>query len=169
MTATAPTLQAFQAWSAQAAPIARAVCLAQAFAECERERVNAYIQPILDKYQFRYSAKWGELGGKVGTVITNQHDLYLCDECDPAGNGPELTAYYEECADAHAAHGWTGTRGHCPALHAEHILIEAQNALIDFARPLFGLEGCPIYGDHRKKMLDLLLGAALKADKERAA
>jgi hypothetical protein len=166
MTATAtrtpPTLDQFKRWARDSAPVARAVCLAQAYAELERERVDAYIRPIFDRYKFEYAARWSENpdGTPYHKRIPDPAHLYLCDD------EPGLKAFYADCDDAHRAHGFTGPEGHCPALRAEHLLLVAQSALIDLAKPLFGFDSTHLYGEDRRKCLDLLLGACLKADKE---
>jgi hypothetical protein len=159
-TRTPPTLEAFKHWAADCAPAARAVLLAQAFAELERERVDAYVRPIFDRYQFQYAAEWGDRRGGLSGPIPSPKDLYLCDDA------PGLAAYYADCDDAHRAHGFTGPAGHCPALRAESLLLAAQNALIDLAKPLFGFDARDLYGEDRRKCLDLLLGACLKAERE---
>lgn len=154
-----PTLRQFKQWARTNAPLAKAVLLAQAHAELERERVNVYIQPILARYAFvdglsRDSHK--------GSPITDTEHLYLVtDEA-------KVAAFFKECDAAHRAHGFAGPEGHCPALRAENLLMQAQSALIDCAKPLFGFDSTDIYGENRKKALELLLGACMKADKEAA-
>lgn len=153
-TATArPTVAQFKRWCQDHHGLAKAVCLAKAFAQVERERVDAYIRPIFDSYKFEYGPEITrrELTGR----IPSPKELYLVDD------GPELAAYYADCDDAHRAHGFTGPKGHCPALVAEHLLCIAEGHLIDAAMPLFGIEH--VYGDDRKRYLDLLIGACLKA------
>lgn len=131
--------------------------MAQAFAELKREQVDAYIQPIFDDFGFEYAARWAERGGPTGR-IAKPEDLYLCD--DEAG----MKRFYECCDEAHRAHGFDGPKGHCPALTAEHLLVIAQNALIDASSPLFGVDFSATFGDDRRKLLDLLLGACLKKE-----
>lgn len=154
-----PDLQTFKLWAKTNAPVAKAVLMAQAYAELERERVDAYIAPILAKYAFKADGFDGRYLGEYPQGITNVRDLYLC------GDEPGLKAFYADCDEAHRAHGFTGPQGHCPALRAENLLIEAQNALIEVAKPLFGIESHNLFGDNRKKYLNLLIGACLKEDK----
>jgi hypothetical protein len=146
-----PKLAEFKRWAKSHTKLAEAVCLAQAFAECQRERVDAYITPIFQRYAFQYS---GELIGNLSGPLPSQGDLYLCED-------PRIGDYYEECDRAHRAHGFNGPHGQCPALVAEHLLIKAQNALIDAAIPLFGVECYMMSTEQRTKYLDLLLGACL--------
>jgi hypothetical protein len=75
---TTPTLDQFEQFSRDAALAARAVLMAQAFAQLERERVDAYIRPIFDSFRPGY----GPDGARCGLtgVITDMTDLYLCED-----------------------------------------------------------------------------------------
>ncbi len=160
-----PTLQQFKTWSKLHRPLAEAVCMAQAFAECERERVDAYIQPIFDSFNFMIGEKMGNrLQNDVGERITDPKQLYLCTD-------ETLCAqYYAACDVAHRAHGFTGKPGYCPALIAEDQLRKAQHALIDAGCKLMDIDPASLWDmKNRDKMLDLLLGACLKKDERRAA
>lgn len=160
MIATKVSLEQFKRFSADTAPAARAVCMAQAFAELTRERVDAYVRPIFDSYGFTYSGDLAEKCGLSGP-LPSPKELYLCDD------EPALKAFYADCDEAHRAHGANLPAGHCPALHAEHLLIVTENALIDLAEPLFGIGVHNLYGENRRKYLDLLIGAGLKAEGEK--
>jgi hypothetical protein len=118
-----------------------------AFAQVERERVNAYILPIFQRYGFR---------DDEGKPITNPERLYTCTDEE------RVAAYYEECDRAHREHGFTGPKGHCPALTAEDALVKAENALIRAASALTGIEVGEVYLESRRKYLDILLGACIK-------
>lgn len=159
---TLPTLVEFERWARDCAPAARAVCMAQAFAELERERVNAYVRPIFERYAFEYGACWADNpdGTPYHKRIPDVEHLYLCDD------EPGLRAFYADCDQAHRAHGFTGPQGHCPALTAENLLRLTEAALIDLSTPLFGFDSTHLFGDTRRKCLDLLLGACLKAEAE---
>jgi hypothetical protein len=161
-TRLAPTLEQFQQWATDCAPAARAVLLAQAFAELERERVNAYIRPIFASYHFMIGKCWQKDPTLAGQPITDEQHLYLCDDDDP-----QLAAYYDECDRAHRAHGFRGKPGHCPALEAEHLLTIAQSALLDLSTPLFGFRGDSLFGEDRARALKLLIGACMKAERDR--
>lgn len=149
-----PTLDQFKRWSADIAPAAKAVLMARVFEEMERERVNAYIRPIFDRYQFQYGDIWTKHGGAPGPVPDVDH-LYLVDD------GPELAAFYADCDDAHKAHGFTGPAGHWPNLVAQTIRIQAENALIGLARDLFGVDVHHLHGENRAKYLELMIGACV--------
>lgn len=151
-----PSLPAFKRWARDVQPAAKAVLMARVHADMERERVDAYITPIFASYGFTY----GAMGHKchLDGPIPNQGELYLCDD-------PRLPAYYEECDAAHRAHGFTGPHGHCPALVAGYLVLNTENALIDLAKPLFGIEPGSLYGENRAKYLELLIGACFVKDK----
>ncbi len=158
-----PALPAFKKWAKAHYSLAHAVCVAQAFAECQRERVDAYVQPIFDSFGFHYRGDLAEkcnLSGPIPSV----KELYLCDD------EAQLALFYEACDQAHAAHGFKGEKGHCPALVAEHILIIAENALMEAANPLFDADFvATAHFENRRKLLDCLLGACLKTEERRAA
>jgi hypothetical protein len=147
------TLPQFKQWAKDCAPAARAVLMARAYAQLERERVDAYTRPIFDRYRFH----------ELPTIhdappVDDPAHLYCCaDEI-------QVAAYFAECDAAHRAHGFKGPEGHCPALTAEHLLMVTECALMDLAKPLFGIEH--VYGDDRVKYLELLIGACLRAEKE---
>lgn len=143
------TVEQFKQWAIDCAPAAKAVLMAQAFAELERKRVDAYIRPIFESYTFTYDLE--RRGVEPGKRMTNPEHLYMStDEV-------QVAAYFAECDRAHRAHGFKGPAGHCPALTAEHLLIVTQQALMDLAQPLFGISD--VYGDDRAKYLKLLIGA----------
>jgi hypothetical protein len=152
----------FEKWAHDCAGLARAVCMAKAFAELERERVNAYIRPIFDSVKFTVAAKWSKNGDEPERILNPDH-LYLSDQ------EAMVADYFAECDHAHRAHGFRGEPGHCPALEAAELQRIAENALIDLARPLFGFDSSDLFGELRTKALDLLLGACLKAERDRIA
>lgn len=130
--------------------LAHTVCTAQAFAELERERVDAYTRPIFDRYTF--------LCERTGKRITDPDRLYLTDL-----DGANYLDYLEAVYDAHAAHGWEGPRDHCPALVAESLHTDAENCLLQAFADFIGASTASFYGDTRKRALDLLLRACLNA------
>lgn len=135
---------------------ARAAMMAQAFAQLERERVDAYIQPLFEIYTFTVSPDMCGRGDRdAGQVITDRGRLYLAPDS-------QTTPFYRECDKEHRKHGFTGPEGHCPALTAEHLQIIAENNLLDYglAGLELGFDRSALWGEKRKKMLDLLLGMA---------
>jgi hypothetical protein len=149
------TLEQFKEFAAYVSPFVRTVLLARIHAEETRKRVDAYIAPVFERFSFYVADQFKQHGGER---ITRPKDLYLC-------NDKALTdAYYEACDQAHRAHGFTGPLGHCPALVAEHLAITAENALIDMAQPLFGVDISDLWQEEtRAKYLNLLIDAGVKA------
>jgi len=155
---TTPTLDEFKALSRAIAPAARAVLMARVHAEMERARVDAYIRPIFDTYRFDDLPKIHDYTGPIADV----DHLYLC------ADEQQVAAFFAECETAHRAHGFTGPAGHCPALTAEHLVVVVETELIKLATPTFGIEPQQLYGENRAKYLELLIGAALKAEQDGA-
>jgi len=149
-----PTLAEFKRFSSDIAPAARAVLMARVYAEMERERVNAYILPIFKGYNF--------INRRDGVAIDKPEDLYMVDDLDD----PLVRAFYADCDDAHRAHGFTGPAGHCPALRAENMVITVERELLKLGSSMFGVSLEDVYGETRKKALDLLIGAAFASEKE---
>lgn len=156
-TTTQPTVETFRQFSREIAPAARAVVMAQAHAQLERERVNAYVLPILLRYAF---VDGMSRDSHKGAPITNVDHLYL--STDEA----RVVEFFAECDAAHRANGFTGPVGHCPALVAENLQSQTERAFLKLAGEFFGAAFEDTYGDNRKKALDLMLGAALKAGKK---
>lgn len=155
-----PTLSQFKKWAKEHASLANAVCLAQAFAQIERERVDAYVAPIFARYGFQY----GEIAKGMHTgLIENPKYLYLCEEEE------KVAAYYAECDKAHRQYGFEGKDGECPALVAETLKIDAENALLDAGCKWLEIDRSAMGMDHRKQMLDLLIGGCIKASDRLAA
>jgi hypothetical protein len=163
-TTTTPTISEFKAWSLSHYSLAHAVCAAKAYAQCRREQVDAYLRPIFDSFKFTIGEEFGGRRGDAGKPITDPTRLYLC------GDEELCKDYFHACDLEHRKHGFTGPYGHCPALIAEHLLVIAENALLDAGCKLMGIEDghAALWGDKREKMLDLLLGACLNAKKEAA-
>ena len=152
-------LKGFKVWAAKNYGLAHAVCLAKAFTEVERERVDAYILPIFKRYEFRADIdRFASLPGH-GRVLTDPDHIYLTED-------PRRTDYYAECDRAHREHGFTGPEGHCPALTAESMLTDAENALLKAGEEVTGVEPWRLCLKTRERMLDLLVGACLKAKNE---
>lgn len=129
----------------EAGKLADAVMVAMAKADVERKRVDAYIEPIFATFNFRDS--------RTGESIAHSRSLYLSDEEE------RVKEYYAACDAAHREHGFTGPDGHCPALVAENELLKAERKLLEVACKWLDFDVDLLYGENRKKMLDLLLGA----------
>lgn len=126
--ATLPTVTVtkLKSWARRNKDLAMTVAKAKAFAQIERERVDAYITPLFARYGFK---------DEDGQPIANASKLYLCED-DAA-----CKAFYAECLTAHAANGWTGDPEFCPALVAEDLLIRAEQLLLESLGRLVGVDG----------------------------
>lgn len=138
------TVKKLRTWARSNRSLAETVLKAQAFAELERERVDAYIAPIFARYGFK---------DDEGNAIASPRKLYLCED-DAA-----CAAFYAECDAVHCAHGFIGGAGECPALVAESILIQAQNLLLDSLAKFVGVDGFSGSLELREKALKLALGS----------
>lgn len=164
-------------WARDNAKLALAVCEAQAYAEVTTERVNAYEQPIFDSFNFicegtmaeRFDAspREGDTRKFVGRKIKTPDDQEFCWLHGPNESQKikdKLRRYYEAVDAEHRRQGYVDLQpGHCPALRAQNLHTEAENALIDSAHDLFGIDSHQLYGDNRQTYLDLLMGVCIKA------
>jgi hypothetical protein len=171
------SIPAFKKWARDNARLALAVCEAQAYAEVTKERVDSYVQPIFDSFNFICEGKFaerfdaspreGDTEKCVGRKIKTPHDREFCwlhgpDESEEIQN--KLRRYYEAVDAEHRRQGYLDLEpGHCPALRAQNLHTDAENVLIDSAGNLFGFNSQKLYGDMRKKALKLLMGACIKA------
>jgi hypothetical protein len=149
-TKPAPTRAEYDAFFSSQSTVEAVLLLlaAQTHSEMERERVDAYIRPIFDRYDFRE---------EDGTKITGMGSQWL-------SNDPKKDALYDaECAAAHRAHGFTGPDGHCPALVAKVKLMEAENAVIKIMAEMLRFDPANgrCHGENRKKLLELAIGACV--------
>lgn len=130
----------------------RAYLLAQTFAQAERERVDAYIKPLFELYNF-YVSKDHRRSGDADERITDVDRLWLTDL-----DSPQYLEFMAECAKEHRKHGWTGPADHCPALVADCVRIDAENLLLKHSIETLpmGIKDWCLHGDARKKMLDLV-------------
>lgn len=145
-----PTINQFKAWAKEYHDLAIAVCQAKAFAQVERDRVDAYIKPLLADFSLK---------DDDGNYITEPNAVYLCN------NEEQVKEYFEACDREHRKHGFTGPHGHCPALIAENLQMDAEQALIQAGAILFGMAELHVYGEDRKNILNILLGACINSQK----
>lgn len=140
-----------KAWARANRSLAMTVCKARAFAEVERERVDAYVRPIFVRYGFK-----NDLDGS-GETLTDPRRLYLSEEDDRAKE------FYAECDRAHRAHGFDGPEGHCPALIAEDLQCRAEQLLLASLAAMQGLDDGELSRtlELRARALELALGVCL--------
>lgn len=144
------TVEEMKLWARDNRELAMAVCTARAFAEVEKERVDAYILPLFNTFSFAEDVE-----GCSGETITNPEHLYLSRDDD------RVAAYYAACDKAHQEHGFDGPEGFCPALVAEELQRKAENAMLVSLGEFCGVDG----GDFSRslKMRDKALHLALSA------
>lgn len=158
---SAVNLPKFKKWAVANKPLAEAVVQAQVYAQITRERVDAYVLPIFAEYEF-FTDLEAKHGGKLER-ITKPSQLYLSEDEALAAD------YYAACDHAHREHGFTGPAGHCPALRAENLRMQAEQFLLEAGCKLFGIDEAYVYGKEREQMLKILLGACLIPAKKVAA
>ena len=159
------TVDGLKAWAREHREMALVVAKAQAFAQVERERVDAYIVPIFVRYGFtddlgaseskRGGRRDGEPSDAPRRVLTDPKYLYLSEDEE------RCKAYYAECELAHREHGYRGEEGTCPALVAEDIQCRAENILLDALAKFTGADGFNLSLDLRKRALDLAMTCAI--------
>ncbi len=162
-------------WSRENAKLALAICEARAYAEMTTARVAAYVQPIFDSFHFvcegtmaeRFDAspRDGDTAKWVGRKINSPEDeeftmLHGREESEEIQ--AKLRRYYAALEAEHRRQGYRGLKpGHCPALEAQSLHTQAENALIESAHDLFAIELHQLYGDTRKRYLDILMRSCI--------
>jgi hypothetical protein len=170
-----PSVADLKRWSRENAKLALAICEAQAYAEMTTARVAVYTQPLFDSFAFicegtmaeRFdasprngdTAKW--VGRKIKTPADEEFTMLHGRE-ETEEIQAKLRRYYAALDEEHRRQGYRGLKpGECPALAAQFLHTQAENALIESARDLFGIEFHQLYGDLRKRYLDILMGACI--------
>lgn len=152
------TLEQFHAWAKEHSALALTVCKAQAMVELKQEYVDSYILPLFYSFEFEKSPIM-ERKRFPETIVDHPDTLYLCTDEE------KVSRYYDACDKAHREHGFDGPYGHDPVYPLKKLHTEAENLLLAAGQDLFGIMHVDLSLDHREKMLDLLLGACLKAAK----
>jgi len=132
---------------------AEMIFAAKAFVETIKPVVIGYQEKILKKHKFRQAAEWSEYNDRIQLpdVITRVQDAFLMSDED-------FKIYPAECNEERKKAGLKVEKEeHCPLCVAEHILSQAESHLIDLFTPLTGISDYKIWGDNRKKYLDLTL------------
>jgi hypothetical protein len=130
--------------------------LAQAHAELMRAKCDKIQRRLLGEREYKTSEQWLP-HIPVGRVTDPSLTYLLADE-DSVVYLAALDAAYREA-------GYTDLEpGHCPALIAERLLMLAQRTLFECAKEFFPeIQADHLYGEHRQKYLDLLLGMVVSA------
>lgn len=133
---------------------AKAVFMTMAYVETIKPIVKRYEKAILEKHQFHIAKVWtaDKPGRKMpDQIILNPDQTYLLEDSD-------FQLYYKETLKARDEAGLkVDNPEHCPLLVAEDLQCQAENALIVAMEPVTHLEPGRLYGDNRKKFLDLTL------------
>lgn len=114
--------------------VAEALMMAMAFEATIRPVVEQYEQKILEKHQWHIDKKWTEEFDMPDEIVLDRKKSYLMSSADSA-------VFYEECKVARDAAGLkTQHPDACPLLEAQHLRIQAENALLQLMGTLPGLE-----------------------------
>lgn len=141
------SVRGLQEWAAMNYELGLAVVAARVHAELERKRVDEYIRPVFEGFEFL---------DDEGKRILNERHIFACPD-------EELCAkYYAACDKAHRAHGFDGPEGHCPALIAEHEAMKAEQALLVAAARFMGVDPAGFYGKNREKALELFVALCVQ-------
>lgn len=115
-------------------------------AKAEHDRVEAYTKPLLAKYNFRAAS--------LGLPVTTVSNLYLVENDEE-----RLSAFFEELSDLHAANGWKGERGHCPALTARNAAVDCELKFLPAVAVLLGVPVASLRNsiEPSKKAIELVM------------
>jgi hypothetical protein len=139
--------------------LAATVIAKMAYSQVMREKVDAYIRPVFDRFTFTVVERFQKTRGER---ITRPEDLYLSDD------DALCKEFYLACHEAHRENGHVMKEvGDCPALIAEWELCQAEYALLVYAGKAFEAPLEELGLESRKKCVDLLVGLAVKADTDR--
>ena len=127
----------------------KALARARNYAAETRAAVDAYTAPLFAKYEF-FNDLEVNAGRAERTRITDQKMLYLSQ--DEAG----CRKFYDECFAAALDAGYKVVDDQCPALLAEHNVINLENALLELAANVFGINFVETHGDLRQRAIKLL-------------
>jgi hypothetical protein len=127
----------------------KALARARSYAAETRAAVDAYTAPLFAKYEF-FNDLEVNAGRAERSRITDQKMLYLSQD--------EATCrkFYDECFAAAKEAGYDVVDDQCPALMAEHAVVRLENALLELAANVFGINFVETHGDLRKRAIKLL-------------
>jgi hypothetical protein len=156
-----PSRKEFEKFAASAefAEAAKQYIHAKAFAQAERERVDAYVMPIFRQFTFKPDPLWADRQDRRRidpSDISSPDKLYLADL-----SSPEVVAFYAACAKAHREHGFNGPEDACPALIAKGHMIEAENALLALGCALIHVDPSTLSLSKREAFIKLLCSLAV--------
>lgn len=129
-----------------------AIPLAKAHAKEVRAKVDAYIAPVFAACgPFPIADRFAERLG-ADAKVDKPSNLYRCED------EAKIEAFYAACDEAHKANGYDLPAGYCPALIAEHAVVEAERALLKHAMAAGIIpDGADLSPKLREKALNLLV------------
>lgn len=128
--------------------------LARTNAELVREQVDKIETEVLENYPIYSTPRRGE---KSERIYLGRY-LYLSDDEQACNQAYEL---FDKAERAAGLKPDDMSVDHCPALVAELLLSDVENAILESVAPALGLDVGLIYGNNRKKMLDLIVRAVV--------
>ncbi len=129
---------------------AKTVFMAMATVETIKPIVREYEKEILKKYQFHIAQSWTEKG-IPDEVILDPEKTYLLEDTD-------FQIYLKDAFQERDKAGLkVDNPEFCPLLVAEHLQCDAEYILIETMEPVTHLQPSNIYGNNRKKLIDLTL------------
>ena len=135
-----------------------AVLLAQAVADVEQERCDKIKRKLLAEREYFVAERWNRL--KTPARVTDPNLAYLMGDADAA-------EYYAALDAAYATAGYKLEPGYCPALIAENVQVQAENAMIVAAGKWFSQfvdgDSPRVWGPNREKLIGLLIGMVVNA------
>lgn len=128
--------------------------LARTHAELMREQVDKIMAEVLENYPIYSTPRRGEESKR----IYQGRYLYLSEDDKACNRAYEL---FDKAERAAGLKPDDMPVTHCPALVAELLLSDVERAILEIVAPALGLDVDLIYGDTRKKMLDLIVRAVV--------
>jgi hypothetical protein len=129
---------------------AKNVFMMMAYVDTIKPIVRGYQTRILQAHQFHIAKEWTDKGHPDEIILEPDH-TYLMEDSD-------FQVYLQETFQERDKAGLKiDNPDFCPLLVAESLLSTAENTLIDSMEPVTHLEAYRIYGDNRKKFIDLTL------------
>jgi len=139
-------------------PHVNTVLLAMTHARVQRERIDAMERAVLARQDgspmYQVAEKWRKRG-RDEWVTDPKHSYLMSAE--------DFADYNAECQHRIKQMGYKVPDGHCPALIAEHVQVQAEYALMLAAEEFFDIGPDDVYLEKRRKYLDLLIGLVVNA------
>jgi len=131
---------------------AKSVFMTMAMVETIKPIVKGYEREILAKHQFHIAQEWIDKGDEDRIILDPNQSCLLGDN--------DFAVYLAETNEAREKAGLkVDNPEFCPLLVAEDLQSRAENVLIDTMESItnFNQKEIALYGENRKKFLDLTL------------